>query len=39
MIRSAMVELGDAPLEIIDGDRGKNYQNKTNFRIQDTVYF
>ena len=31
MIRSAMVELGDAPLEIIDGDRGKNYPKQNEF--------
>ena len=31
MIRSAMAELGDAPLEIIDGDRGKNYPKQNEF--------
>lgn len=31
MIRSAMVELGAAPLEIIDGDRGKNYPKQNEF--------
>lgn len=31
MIQSAMVELGAAPLEITDGDRGKNYPKQNEF--------